>query len=134
MVRQDIVSALRNALERGYSLQQAKISLINAGYAVSEVDVAANYLASGIGINTEQVSQVSQPQQSFQSQQFQQVQQPKPQQYQQLPNIQSNQSSEKSSVLGIVLLLISLFILLVLLGVSLFFKDAIIDFLKKFFV
>ncbi|MBS3100070.1 hypothetical protein J4463_02540 [Candidatus Pacearchaeota archaeon] len=48
MVRQDILSGLKNAVERGYSLNSAKQSLINSGYNLNEVNEAASYLSSGI--------------------------------------------------------------------------------------
>jgi len=41
MARADLVAALRNAIERGQSLEAAKSSLINAGYATNEVEEAA---------------------------------------------------------------------------------------------
>ena len=44
MVRQDIVGGLRNALERGQSLQKAVQSFINAGYPPEDVEEAANYV------------------------------------------------------------------------------------------
>ena len=47
MVREDIVGGLRNGLERGVSLEEAKQSLINAGYSSEEVEEASNYLSSG---------------------------------------------------------------------------------------
>lgn len=44
MARQDLITALKNALERGESLQQAKLSLISAGYSQQEVEEAARAL------------------------------------------------------------------------------------------
>lgn len=41
MVRQDILGGLKNALERGESLEQAKASFIDAGYPREEVEEAA---------------------------------------------------------------------------------------------
>jgi len=40
MARGDILAGLRNALERGESLEEAKESLINAGYSREEVEEA----------------------------------------------------------------------------------------------
>jgi len=48
MARQDLVASIRNAVERGYSLEQARQSLINSGYS-EEVNNAVNYLTSGFG-------------------------------------------------------------------------------------
>ena len=41
MVRQDILGGLKNAVERGYPLEAAKQSFINAGYNAHEVEEAA---------------------------------------------------------------------------------------------
>mgnify|MGYP001581694869 CR=1 FL=1 len=41
MVREDILGGLRNALERGETLEQARQSFINSGYPEKEVDEAA---------------------------------------------------------------------------------------------
>ena len=44
MVREDIVSGLRNAVERGYSIDVAINSFVNSGYKKEEVAEAAAYL------------------------------------------------------------------------------------------
>lgn len=41
MARQDLVSAFRNALERGETIDEAKVSLTNAGYKREEVEEAS---------------------------------------------------------------------------------------------
>ncbi len=41
MVRQDLITALRNALERGETLEEARLSLLNANYNSSEIEEAA---------------------------------------------------------------------------------------------
>jgi len=40
MARQDLIAAIRNALERGESVEDAKKSLVNAGYSITEVEEA----------------------------------------------------------------------------------------------
>lgn len=40
MEKQSLVSALKNAVERGYDIEEAKLTLINAGYNVSDVEEA----------------------------------------------------------------------------------------------
>ena len=40
MARADLVAALRNAIERGESIEEAKISLLNANYSASDVEEA----------------------------------------------------------------------------------------------
>jgi len=49
MVRADIVIAMKNSIERGYSLEQSAQSLFNAGYSQNDIYEAINYLTSGIG-------------------------------------------------------------------------------------
>lgn len=46
MVREDILGGLRNALERGETLEQARQSFINSGYPEKEVDEAALSLSA----------------------------------------------------------------------------------------
>lgn len=41
MVREDILGGLKNALERGETLQEAKDSFISAGYSKSDVEEAS---------------------------------------------------------------------------------------------
>lgn len=48
MVRYDIIAALKNAVERGYSLQLAKRSLINSGYNEHEVEEAGSFIGNGV--------------------------------------------------------------------------------------
>ena len=134
MVRAVIVSALRNAVERGYSLEQGRISLINAGYPQNEVDVATSYLSSAI----ENVQQTQQFQPAQQPSTFQPIQPQQPQtmqnpvRFQQLPNISSTQTAKKSPF-AVILLSLILLLLVSILTASLFFKDEIITFLKNSF-
>ena len=48
MVREDLVSSLRNAVERGESIEKAKRSLTNAGYDSAEVEQAAAALTEEV--------------------------------------------------------------------------------------
>lgn len=47
MISDEIVGGLKNALERGVPLQQAKQSFINSGYSPRDVEAAAQQLTSG---------------------------------------------------------------------------------------
>lgn len=47
MARKDLVAGLRNAIERGYSLEEAKHSFISAGYNREDIEEAANFVNSG---------------------------------------------------------------------------------------
>jgi len=48
MARPDLVMCLKNALERGSDIEQAKRSLTNAGYSSSEVNLASQELEGKI--------------------------------------------------------------------------------------
>jgi len=43
-MREDILTALRNALDRGENLEQAKYTLVMAGYPRQEIEEAANFV------------------------------------------------------------------------------------------
>lgn len=47
MANRDLVAGLRNAVERGYSLERAKQSFISAGYPREEVEEASRSIYSG---------------------------------------------------------------------------------------
>ena len=55
MTKEEIAGGLKNAMERGYSLEQAVQSFINSGYNPDEVREAANLITQG------GVSQLIQP-------------------------------------------------------------------------
>jgi len=46
MVREDLICALRNALERGESMSEAIESLVNAGYNRVEIEEASRQIGS----------------------------------------------------------------------------------------
>lgn len=46
-MRDEIIAGIKNAMERGYSLNQAMQSFINAGYNPQEVMAAGKMLSSG---------------------------------------------------------------------------------------
>jgi hypothetical protein len=47
MVNEDIITSLRNSIQRGESLEKAKKTLINSGYNPNDVDKAAIYIIKG---------------------------------------------------------------------------------------
>ena len=47
MTKDEIVSGLKNAVERGSTIEQAVQSFINAGYNPVEVRQAADFMSSG---------------------------------------------------------------------------------------
>ena len=129
MVRADIVSGIRNAVERGESIELAMQSMINAGYNAEEVKSAAQMLSSGragygetYSPPEQKISQV--PQQQYQSQQQNYSG------YQQLPRQAFQQPKQKSHI-GMIILLVGILIILAALLVGiLFFKSEILSFLK----
>lgn len=156
MVRADIAISIKNAVERGYSIEQAKQSLMNSGYSMKEVDEAINYLTSGVGeielpnqdsylpeqISREKSQQNTQ-QSNFQNQgqdKLAQKQQPVPIQQvsyqnnnqQTIPQEQFKIPKQKSSFPWKVMVLI--FLLLVLIAVlvgMVLFKDTLIEALQS---
>jgi hypothetical protein len=46
MVREDLITALRNALERGETTEQAIQTLVNAGYNRAEIEEASRQLGN----------------------------------------------------------------------------------------
>lgn len=83
MVREEVVFGLKNALERGQSLESAMQSFISAGYSLQEVQEAAKYAGMGV------VS--SMPQQN----QNQQTLQPT---LSQLPNSNQNYQQQQNQI------------------------------------
>ncbi|MEK6872705.1 MAG: hypothetical protein AABW90_01680 [Nanoarchaeota archaeon] len=150
MVNEDIVTALRNAINNGESLDSAVQIMINSGYDSKEVYEASQLVGSGVISNfgnlqshipqgsvfqqtspdihqSYPLSQMS-PQQptTFQPNQYQpqqtQIQQPARQ-----TNTQANQQPKKAYIKGIILVII-LIILLGILGASIFFRERILGF------
>ncbi|HRZ86077.1 MAG TPA: hypothetical protein P5277_04855 [Candidatus Paceibacterota bacterium] len=51
MVRQDIIAAIKNSVERGSSIEQAAQIMLNSGYSANDVTEAVNYLTGGVNPN-----------------------------------------------------------------------------------
>lgn len=133
MVRMDLVASLKNALDRGYSIDQAKQSLINSGYGTGEIETAAKYLTGGIGITPqtmEQATQEKQPNNSPQTEQQQIKQAVNPHETKQLP--QTKEQKPKKKFTWTMFFLVLMFVIL-LGGLALvfLFKDAIVDFFQS---
>ncbi len=131
MVREDLVAGLRNALERGASLEGAKQSLINAGYSSEEVEEASNYLHSG-SVLAMQPQQLKKPADSVQPSKSKQMPAQQKQAQQKQAQQQTPAKSQKSQGPGffgrnwkIILLLLVLFILVILFGLVIIFRDTI---------
>ncbi|MEM3074512.1 MAG: hypothetical protein QW727_01050 [Candidatus Pacearchaeota archaeon] len=121
MVRIDIIAGLKNAVERGYSLQQAKQTLLNSGYSQNDIDEATNYLLGTPNIrqNIQNYLQVNPQQQNLQN----------------IRTPAQNQSHKINKEKKFPFLLVFLiFILLVLVGfliISILFKEQLVDFFKN---
>ena len=77
MVREDVIAGIKNAIERGYSLEMARQSFINAGYPREEVEAAISAIQSGYVITEENVSTT--PMQTYESPEAQPIaRQPSP--------------------------------------------------------
>ena len=145
----EIAAGLKQAIERGSSLEQAKASFTNAGFNSEDVEEAAKEL-TGFATQLPQVQYQQQsypqpklPQFSNKSPQIPQLppmpQVQKSQQNQQFPQLpqfpQQLQQIPKKKNLGMLILIIGLAIILIgLLGVLLgffFFKPQLIDILSK---
>lgn len=149
MVNEDIVTALRNAVNNGESLDSAVQIMINSGYDSKEVHEASQLIGSGVISNLGNLknqipqdslfqqtssdiyqssppSQMSQQPTTSQLKQYQsqqtQIQQPTQQ------TIQYNQRQPKKSYIKEIILVIILIILLGILGASIFFRERILGF------
>jgi|SRR3989344_4940327 len=124
-MREDIITALRNATERGESLEQAGLTLINAGYNPQEVNESIQHFVNPTQFSSIQVP--SPPKQNNSPPVFKQTQETQKINYQQ--TLQQPKQNKKSEGLLIALGSI-LFFLLVVLIISFIFKDKIISFLS----
>lgn len=154
-MRDEITAGLKNALERGYSLEEGIQTFINAGYNPVEVKEAANMLTGGatsiikapitpmansnpaatlkqsasqiIGAqNIQPVLRIDVPvNRNSQSMQAPQMQTP----YQRPAAEQQNKSSKKKMILliGILTFLIALLLIFII------YKEQILDYLSKAF-
>jgi len=130
MVRNDIVVALTNALERGYTLETATKVLTNSGYSSNDINDAVNFINSGLSPVTIPSSQQQNTFQSIPSSQIIPQSQPqaltKTQPLPQMPNV--IQKKESSLVL---FLLVGVFVFLIIaLILVLIFQESLVDFIK----
>lgn len=117
----DIFGALKWAVARGQSLQEAMISLFNAGYSKQEIEEAARALQSGqIPQQPQPATPASQYSQPVTSAVIQKTQQ-------KVSDYSSNQPNKKKFF--VISLIVILIILLGLLIVTFLFKEQIADIL-----
>lgn len=142
MTKEEIAAGLKQAVERGESLEQAKRSFINAGYSRQEVEEAASTLG---GVLTEfpQPTTTYQPPPIPTSSQKQTPTQPRLSTQQLTPPLRSQkpqikqlpqpQLPEKKPKKRIVILIVILIILFILLTTSFFLKNQILEFINNLF-
>jgi len=134
-MRDDIIGGIRNALDRGATLEQAAKSFINAGYNESEVRQAAKVFGEGAISMTS--PEVQSPSQKPQITQPQPVQPPG----QMLVPTQARTRAQplpistktKRFPIKIIILIMILLILFGVLAATIFFRGQIIDFLTNLF-
>jgi uncharacterized membrane protein len=131
-MRSDIISGLKNAMERGSTLQQAMQSFINAGYNPAEVQQAAQSISQGITQVINPAALQRKPAQPAQPPQTtpQPPAQPTKQEIRRLPAIrQEKKKKSKKKLISIILLSVTLLVLIGLLIYTLFYgKDIISSF------
>ncbi len=114
MASENISAGLKNAVERGFSLEAAVKSFINAGYSPAEVNEAASLVHGRVISNIP----TTQSPQSIQTQQTQ-VKEPV---FQSLPSA-SPIPEKKKGKLTVIILIVVLIILLIVLGFTIFAGD-----------
>ena len=141
-MKDEVAQGIKNAIERGQSLDSAIASFVNAGYSESEVHEAANSLNNSASsllplreAPADSMDSKDTPAQTgmFKLQPTQNIPSPAPiakatnsQSPQQLPvSTSSEKKDEGVSKTKVVVLSIILLLLLIGLGVTIFFKDAI---------
>lgn len=134
-MRDDIKGGIRNALDRGVTLEQAVKSFINAGYNESEVrQVAEEFGGGAISMTGPQVQAPSQKPQITQPQPVQPPGQiPARAQATTQSQLPAIRTKTKRSSIKIIILIMILVILFGVLAATIFFRGQIIDFLTNLF-
>lgn len=134
----EITAGLKAAVEKGYSLEQAKKSFTNAGYPPQDVEDSSRALMGyGASLPSQMMPTQLNPQPQKLAPSFMNPQQQMAPQIPSIPALPSNaflqpkpKSSHKMTVL-IIILAVVLVLLLGVLGASIFFKEQVIDILKN---
>jgi hypothetical protein len=126
MVRSDIIVALTNALERGYSLETATQVLTNSGYSANDINEAVNFINSGL---SPVIIPSAQSQNSFQPLPSSQILPQSQDQTQPLPQMSPAVPKKESPLLLFLLVGVFVFLVIALIFV-LIFQEPIVDFIK----
>ena len=132
-MREDIYGVLKNALERGDTIEEAIQSLVNSGYNDIEVREAAKGLTSGAMTTIDQVAPMNSTE--FSKPAFQ-----RPEAHKQLKTLGNPQATvgqitrrRRSGTGKIILLIIVLLFLVGALVATIIFRDSIVNFLTDLF-
>ena len=106
----DLTGGIKNALDRGESLEKIKKSFLNAGYTKEEVEQATNEISPQAQFNKQQINQIPNKLQTPSQLQGLEIPSPIPH-YAPLPTIPA-QEEKKSHLLIIVLSILGLLILI----------------------
>lgn len=117
----EITAGIKQAIERGYSLGQAKASFLNAGYNAKDIEDSSRALG-GISARI--------PEENFPTPQSGAIPASSQISYQQKPQLQQQTKSSKLKILVIILAII-LVLLVAGLVMTIFFKDKAIEILGK---
>lgn len=137
-MREDIYGGLKNALERGATVEQAIQSMVNAGYNVSEVREVAGQISSAENsiLESKPIVESSKLSTTLSTASVP-TEKPaeKQKQFKQLSNQQTNfkQIGKKKNLAKIILLIAILLVLAGILLITILFKDKIIGFLTNLF-
>lgn len=127
MEKAEITAGIKNAISRGYSLEQAKQSFLNAGYNAEDVEDSVKILTLlKPGMNVPFVNYTAQP--SINPQPTQSQLQVGMKSLPVMPQIEHKKSGIK---VIIVILAIILILLVGVLVASIFFKERVIEFLEQ---
>jgi len=123
VVNNNILGALKSAIARGHSIEEAMQTLINSGYPMNEIQEAAQYVQGG------QQTQ-EQPQEFFQPEQPIQTQQPE---ITKKETLQEKMQKPRRGKFFIIFLILILVLLLGLLITTLIFKEKIAEIILNLF-
>lgn len=130
MVRDDIVAGLKNAIERGDSLEKAKQSFMSAGYSYEEVEAASHLVNVGVltpASEEEKLppSRTQPPMQTEPQLSTQESMQPPTSSQISLPQKPAGGKTKRSS--KVILLIIILIILIAVFILTMIFREKIIS-------
>jgi|TARA_Y100000310_G_C20224838_1_gene597434 hypothetical protein len=120
-MREDIIGGLKNALDRGETIEQAIRTFVNAGYNLTEVREASQYATEGTLASLTHPVEKKEVEQKKHLKKLETV----------VPN---KKTKSKHKISWKVYFLVSLlFVLVGVLTLTLFYRESVMDFLKNIF-